>query len=498
MGSPLPRESSSLCPLPSRSHRMAFWGGLAIALALAANHAYYLSVIGNDVVRADYWRFIPLLEAYYQGTLTLEAMLRATNGPFYSLFVPSVILLDGILLDLPLASIHLMAVVCNAIAVAVVLRVVWRELHDRGSTAAILLIPLAIVLASPVLHFLLAYGQASFSVIRVAFYLLVFVTLSRVLGGRAVGWRGSLLWATLMFFSVAVIGGGYMPGLVVSTLFVTGFRVWAPRRDGRDASGAGWWPWVVIWTLVSAGVASLVLLVPRNPSLVSVLHSEERPTALLAFATRLFANSMIGGKTLLENEAVLWTAGSVGAALCLGGLVFSVRRRRTGVPELLSLGLMAYSLATVASISLARVSYGPNAAFGLRYLADTTLWQAGVLILVYRMTAEVRRHDHRGATAKRIAGILVLLSISLVHLGSLHQQWRRAPTVRRHMSAVKAAVLQHESLSDDELGKRLATNRRQFRYAKEGIEILERYRLNVFREGVDSVRPEQDGEGSTN
>lgn len=471
---------------------MAFWGGCVTALALAANHAFYLSVTGNDVIREDYWRFVPLLEAYYQGTLTLEGMLTATNGPFYSLFVPSVFLLDGILLDLPLVSIHLLAVVCNVIAVAIVMRVVWRELDDRGSTAAMLLVPLAIVLASPVLHFLLLYGQASFSIVRVAFYLLVLVTVSRVLDGRAVRWRGFLLWATLMFFSVAVIGGGYMPGLVGSTLFVTGFSAWTLRRNGRDASGAGWWPWVVIWTLVSGGVASLVLLVPRGPSLVSVLPSEERPAAVLTFGTRLFANSIMGGKWRPESEGLLCMVGVVGAVLCLGGLIVLVSRRRTDLPELLSLGLVTYSLATVVSISVARVSYGSNAAYGLRYLGDTTLWQAGILILVYRLTAEVRNQDRKGATAKRIAGILVLISISLIHVGSLHQQWQRAPSVRRQMRAMKAALLQHKSLSDDDLRRRLATNPRLFSYAREGIETLERYRLNVFREGVDSIQTKQD------
>jgi len=462
-------------------------------LALVLHHVLFTLYIDNGVVARDYWRFLHLFDDFHQGQLTVEGMLATTNGPFRSLFVPAVILLDGVGFGLPLTTIHLAALLLAACSAAVVLAFAWRHLSLDGPQV-LALFCLGLVLLTPMHLYLIAYGQASLSIIRVAFYLLVMVLLAHILtvqSSRAM----VVVWVVVFAFAVVVVGGGYMPSLIATV----GLLSLAALRQPRAVSSKRNWmrPLMVFFVAIAAfAVAWFVLVEPEDFSgqiawMLEQGRPLDRPAALSQFFLKVMATSILAGRAVSASAASILLIGGIAALAAIATMVLGlVSFRRAGPVALLAAGMATYSLLVAASISVARLPFGPNASLASRYLADTTLWQAAaallvILFLVNRSTTT----DGLGSSARGTVGAVVLLGILVaVHAGDLYSQWTRAPAVRARAEQMREALRTPDRYSEAELQRRLGLNGFQFLFVENGIAIMKRYRLNIFREAEPAPR----------
>ncbi len=447
----------------------------AVVAALVANQLAFTLYIDNGVVLRDEWRFVHLIGAYREGTLTVGEMLATTNHPIKSLLVPALVLFDGVALDLRLTPLYFGAVLVAGLTVVVFLELVRRRLV-RGPPAAAWPVATAVVLLSPMQVHSISYGIAVVGLLRVGVYLVTLAWLAALCRARRPGLLQVGGWAGLLLFAVAVVGSGFAVALWGAAAVVwAASRRAVPRRPPtrRHLALAG--------VLIAVPLLALPLIVRPDASASLGMASAgiAEPGRSLRFALRMAAATLASGGVARIPEGAVLVVGVVVVAVALLVLWRAVMRSRgTGVDPLAA-GLVVYTLLALAMIALARG--GSGALFVGRYLADTVLWQvATVLAVATPAPARAGPAPRHRPRARLAAAVLVLLAA--VHGVELVRGWTAAPALRREFRRVASDLRHHAEFTDQELRRRLLANARQFSYVEAALPLLEKYRLNVFRD----------------
>jgi hypothetical protein len=465
-----------------------------LLLGLLLNLVVFTFVVDNGVIRNDYWRFVPLIDDYASGEMRFAELVRSTNSPLKSLWVPVLTILDGVLLDLDLVAIHYLGSITLLLSALVVYGEFRRSLADR-KRVALWFVPLALVLLSPKLQHLLIYGQAAFSMIRMCAYLVALVALSRLLSVETARRRDVILVSLCLPIAVVFFGGQYLPGLVVAVLALVGVKALVDREGLRTQRGA----LGVSLGVFAASVAVYALTLidwsqassRENKGVAGFLSAKAEalagPLDYVTFYLTLLGNSLMGG-TLFADQRPPSPLVAVVGLVCLGLIVLALRayfRQEVWRRTLLPAALILYPLAIIALITAARTNFGPGPAQAGRYLADTTLWQVGALWILADARAPL------GAGGAALVGRRITLALSrtlvVVLFASvaldLHLQWSQAGHYREKFQVQRLALLYADEFTTLELSNELRENVRISRsYLDDGLAILRERGWNVFRD----------------
>ena len=412
---------------------------------------------GLDLPLIDQWSFVPLIERFHTGTLTL-ADLWTQHGE-HRLIFPRIIMLGlGGLTGWNIRY-ELGVSVLLAIGIFFVLvRIIGR---DRPPGVKPLpgwwwaLLSLAVFSLSQWENWLWGWQMQ------------VFLNVLCVAGTIAVLTRRPLGWKT-----VAAAG---LVGVAATYSFGNGLLVWpvglalvglAPEVLGRRSALLAFWAvlsGVVIWSYLAD--------FQRNPSTPPLETVFVQPLTYLRYVATYLGSplaSFSGSAWPPRDTGVGAVVGAAGVVVLLLTTRRTLRRPRTEWP-LGSLALAAYAIGSGLVVSLARFSFGTPNAFASRYTTVSTLFWIGTLGVVWavaRGEAPNRRRLWLGA----IAAAATLIAVSSVYSIPIFSA-RRA-----FLLPARAEMTRGE---DVELLKRLHPEVQQVTF---GLVVLRRFRLSVFRD----------------
>ncbi len=129
--------------------------------------------------------------------------------------------------------------------------------------------------------------------------------------------------------------------------------------------------------------------------------------------------------------------------------------------------------------------FGIQCARSTRYLADTPLWQVGAIWILAEMAVLARA---RGPELKRWNRLIplalvtgLMIAVAYRNICDAWEQWTLASRYRRDNSQICWAIVNSDQLADLTLQKKLRANDRIMEYAPRAIEIMKKYKLNVYR-----------------
>ena len=427
------------------------WGLLAVLVARNA----------LDVPLIDQWSFVPQIERFYTGTLTIGD-LWAQHGEHRLMFPKMVMLgLASVTGWNVLYEIALSVVLATAIFV-IVASILRRDLSASGKAPPAwlwLLLSLAVFSLSQWENWLWGW--------QVQIFLNVFF----VSGAIALLARSPLEWKTLL--SAALLG------FAATYSFGNGLLVWpigmalvalAPAVRGRRSV------LLAAWAVLSIGVIGSYLAGFRGGTAPPMETILVRPIAYLRYVTTYL------GSPLASFSGSAWPPRDTGVAALVGTggllLLLLAARRALARPRaewpLGSLGIAAYALASGLVVSVARFNFGTPNALASRYTTVGTLFWIGTIGVVWSAASSGSRSTRR-LWAGAIGAIAVLVTVSSLY---------SIPIFAARRTMLLPARAEMTRGEDAALLMRLHPEIQQVRYA---LPVLRRFHLSVFRD-VETTR----------
>ncbi len=450
--------------------------GLVLLLLLFFNHIGFIEQISNSVVRHDYWRFVHLIELYYQGNLGWDAMATATNGPFKSIIIPGVFLIDGIFFDLELIGVQYVA----ALMLFVSSLLIWffnaRHFIGVGGGMAIVLVPaFLLALLTPYQMYLYTHGQASLSLMRISLYLCSFALVDRFLSSN----KNSpyLLGAMLMFLfsSIVLYGHSAMPSFFATIVIMASLHLLFSYMNSRTWKKEA----IVVVAAISFFFLHYQTMYQKTNMSIDIMILFEEPISVLIFYCKLIGASVLGSLTILLSSKLVAIIGAVCILSMIVVVVIFFHGRIYKITWLPFLFLL-YPLLVSAQITVARFQTMTHPEKAMRYLGDTPVWLAGFILLIVLLTPYLRRQQ-----AERFSYLLIRFGLNasailivLVIAINVRDQWQRVPNLQRNFERYEQSVLAYAN--DRDSIDSVEENKRIKGFVQSSIDILIDRRLNLF------------------
>jgi hypothetical protein len=464
--------------------------GMIVTLAL--QHIIYILYVDNGVVNFDFWRFILSVDNFFSGNFNLREFIVPSNGPLKSLLTPLLVTGDALLFDLNLNSLYIGAVLIKVFSTMPVVWTANRVAKKTGVWAILPVTAIGVVLVSPTLFHLIAYGQATVSIYRVAMYVIIFWIVGESLKTDTSSNTLLIIGIIIAVSSgVLLVGSAYLPGFAGSILITVMVATIGKWRRGEKIRT----PILILVTLTVSLIiywfTMVIALDTARAASWGFSFLKSNPEAGMIFYLRLLATSLIGpGAAKASSLGTQLVVGCV-AMVSMGiGIFFALRRTFLGFSGL-SLCLFLYSAMTMVLMTIARAWLYDKGAFAGRYLSDTPLWQAGILLLMVE-TIGTSLKKRNSTSMKKILMILsVSLIVFIVHFASLLPQWKGAPLVAKNAKHYKEVILHSHELTNKRIVQDLRCWMENPRVVRKGIKTLQRWELNVFNKSNDKVRSEK-------
>lgn len=425
-----------------------------------------------DAPWMDQWAFIPTLEKWYSGTLTLADLWAQHNE--HRIPVARALLL--MLAWVTHWNVLYETAATYLVALATFL-LVLRQLANRAPGLAIAPWPLLIPVLS-LLFFNLSQWQNWF----VGWQLEVFLYLAAAIAGlglvtrafapehltpppsfqRRVSARAALQFCAALF-----------AGLIAMLSFATGLVYWPAGAVALELSPpatrrARWTYrllWYAAWALSLAAYLHGYVKPPSHPGIEAVFAMPGRYTA--------YVLAYLGSPLVAHNVPAAAIAGAIGIALLATLPLLLVRRGLSLRPQALYIAMGVHALLGAALTGIGRLDFGVDQALSSRYITPAMLLWLAVLVLAAAAWPHIPlRPRLRHATAIAATAIIILMLAYNARFGLL--QW----TERRAFRLPARAELVSNGDNLDLLQRlhpdpRLVIERR---------EVLKRYGLSVFHD----------------
>jgi hypothetical protein len=427
----------------------------ALLAALVARNAL-------DVPLIDQWSFVPQIERFYTGTLTV-ADLWAQHGE-HRLIFPRLIMLGlssvtgwNVLYEIALD------VLLATATFFLLARILRRDLAATGKPAPLWL---WFVLS------LAVFSLAQWENWLWGWQMQVFLNVLSATAAIVILRRPPLEWKTL--------AAAALLGFVATYSFGNGLLVWpigmalvalAPEIRGRR------WMHQLAWAGISLAVIASYLAGFRGgtaPPLETILI---RPIAYLRYVTTFL------GSPLASFSGSAWPPRDTGVAAIVGAagvlLLFlaggKALRRPRGEWPLGSLALAAYALASGLVVSVARFTFGTPNALASRYTTISSLFWIGTIGVVWNVAA-IREKPARRLWAGAVGAIATLFIVSSLYSIPIF------PARRAMLLPARAEMGRGEDVA---MLQRLHPEIQQVRYA---LPVLRHFQLSVFRDASEARR----------
>ena len=382
-------------------------GGFALASTLWAAHASY-----SPGAVGDSWYFVPTIRRFMEGGGNLAELFLPFGG--HRLFVPKLFHLgDYLLFDgrnvLPLSVSWLLQ---GSIA-AVLIAAVWRSRGALGSSAARFLVGLTLTLlfsSTQLENFVTAWHVHWF---------LANAAMCLSFGALATSLRAGAPWFIASLSAAGVATLSMANGLLCwPILLLLGGGMGLPRR--RLA-------WIVVASL-AALIAFFVDYPPTANADSSLLMGAPLP--------------MLTWFLLCVGAPLSWSHALAGGILaCVGIAVASfftvtslVRRREIGRIEWILLGVLLFSLGSVAMITAGRAATWPTTWVGPRYQAVVLLFWLNLVAMALLRLRESR--------AMQLAVMAISLGLVVGTLLPAHsKQSREAVALAQQIHSANRAIV---------------------------------------------------------
>jgi hypothetical protein len=449
--------------------------------ALVANAAAYSSAATTEVLRFDQWRFLGILEKHFEGSLAFEdlwapeaAARNMDRNLGYHLFF----IANAEALGLDTTAERWLGLVVNLLIVVLLYRAFERYAGDEVDPKVLswAFLPLALVCFSLGKWWAYAYSLAAFKMHWIILLFLVdFWLLDRILVGRSDRYG---LYLAVLVASLLLFGGGALPAALAAAVVAVAVA-WAvgavPRRRVLWAGGSTLLGGFLVLALYLRGLGAGNDRLMRRLDLLA-----DHPLGTGEFV-------LLGLGRSAGESLVLWDgrlAVMIGAAvLVLHVWCFHLfLRHRMYESTYIPLMLMVYALVYVALTALLRLHAGgdvTNAAVP-RYVVNSSLGLVGCLwILGWRFAAVGGRI--RTATGASYVAVVALTLAAQIHATSY--RWDRIHNVRsRYERALRIVAKDPADLRPEDFR---VLGCRDPEWCLDGLDLLRREQLNVFRAGAD-------------
>jgi hypothetical protein len=474
-------------PERQRQRRIARAGAvacLALALSLAGSHIAFLRTIQNNIVHADWCRFVQLIDDYHQGRLTVTAFLRPCNH--FSILNPAIFIADGLLFQLDLRFYLYAPIVVLLAATYVSYRVFTQQptLPERRHLLPICFVPLVILILSPMFYHTLSNGPACYNLTRTALYLIFFGYLSTTLSSGQLSERRTALLAVLMLSLTFVVGGAAAAAFTAATLVVCVHSYFTAATRHRPQIA-----FLALTALLALGGLIAAQFWLRKSSL-SPSGLPYTPATL-----SLYVLNSLGNPLRLSSVPFLT---QIAGALVLAAYVYGCSiylRRRSPQFSYCPLLLLLHATFFIGLVSIRISRYGSDAGLASRYLPDQVLGLLGVAWILVTQALDTRESNngatslwiHRPLSLLRLtAATCLVLAIIICQAFAMRDAFSHATIVGRHYAALRNRMLESSqapsiSITPSPLAKQMLRESSPPSW-EQAMTVLKHYRLNVFSE----------------
>jgi len=382
-----------------------------LCLAPVAAAALFVRAFSVNVFAADEWDLVPLIAELDAGTLG-PADLFAQHNEHRYLFSGLALLISGRASAYDTTVWMRLSLGCLALAALLLLLALRSSTAGGGRLlpALVIFVPVPYVLFGLRQHENLLWGNQLTFAFVVLSSVLALLCLHYALGGaggrnrvrRCALLAAALGGATVAAFS-AVQGLLVWPaGLLQLLVLAASASPGTERRAGAAVAG--------LWALFGAAVWLLYFRGYEKPeSTPSALYALEHPAEGIGYFLRLLGGSLFW----VDGPALVW-GGALGA-LALAAAALALVRGGLGEGSFLGrnsfwVGLLAFSLFALATITAGRVGFGEERAFASplasRYAAFSALFVVGLYGLLVGLVREGAPGRARRAGGRRPALLL--------------------------------------------------------------------------------------------
>ncbi len=446
---------------------------------------YYVSEYMVDVPFWDQWGYIPLLEKAYEGTVTFNDLWRQQleQRPFF----PRLIVIQLARLSKWKISYELTTNILLSIATFLIItyqiRITNKFIKDRKPCWLIPIISLII--------FSLAQSEGWLWGWAMLFFLSVFAVTSGivVLANFGSKWTGFCSAALLGILGTYSFGNGLLCWPI--GLFILYFINYQDKKNKTLK--------LILWTATSILIiGSYLYTYQTKPQQPSVLFCLSHPFQYLVYVlsylgSPLFSYNLIGAMLLGLFGLIIFV-------FMIHNLIKYQNIKLQVLTPYIAMGFSSIGAALLTGIG--RVRFGPQQALSSRYITVSSLFWVSNIILLYlyinvsrnrlkEKLTSIENDRTNSATASpkefwqlyskqltsqaKLVSIITIVAalISVNSINSITNFKRKYNLLAPARNALMAGK------SDDELLKRLNPKPERI---KNGIEILKKYKLSVFRE----------------
>lgn len=459
-------------PETQRQRRIARAGAVAclvLALCLAGSHIAFLRTIQNNIVHADWCRFVQLVDDYHQGCLTVAGFLKPCNH--LSILNPAIFLADGLLFGLDLRFYLYAPIVLLLVASYVTYRLFTRQsiAPSRKHLVPICFAPLIVLILSPLYHHTLTSGPACYNLTRTALYIIFFGLLSTPLSSGQLTPRKTAFLAVFLLFLTLVVGGAAAVAFGAAIVVVC-VHAYSRNDDQADQFHLGF---LALTALVALSAFVWIQ---------TWLRSDVRPGLLFDYTLTtltLYVLSSLGNPLRVSSlSPFIHVTGAIVLVTYVYGYWACLRQRR---PDYFPLLLLLHSTFFVGLVALRIPRSGSDAGLAWRYLPDQTLGLIGVGWILLRQLLDLRMHDQCGATVRihrslgflRVSAATCFVAVTLVcETIAFRDAIRHTNFIRAHFAALRTRM---QSSSED-----LPLPETRWPSWPQAAKTLRRYQLNVM------------------
>jgi hypothetical protein len=417
-----------------------------------------------DIPFWDQWNFVPLLGKSYEAGITLEDLWGLHNE--HRLLFPRLIMLG--LAHLSRYNIAYELAVNILLAVGILCLLLFqlrRSLKSMGCTSFPWVLPILTLLA-----FSLNQGENWVWGWQIQIFLNVFMVTAGILllAGQKFTWRK--------------FAGAAFCGIIATYSFANGFAFWpigfsalllVSTNRRKKATALTIWGALAVLVTLSYLYRFSSVSASGKPLGYFIKHPIEYGIYILKYL----------GATIINFQEYATLFGLIGLIIFAGAIFFLLRKKRDAFPAMLPFFLLGlYSVACAALTGWGRVGLGTVQAMSYRYVTFSNLIWFSNIVFIFILLREIRT-ERRGLALSRIQisliSLFLFLTVFFVIRTSYRVGFRVLKSYHERLSPVRSELVRGE---ENELLSRLYIDTE---YVKDGIKILKKHNLSVFRKGSD-------------
>lgn len=436
---------------------------------------YYIKVSSANIVFMDQLRILQIIDKYFQGILTFQDVWGSYlehRTPFYHLLVifNAVYFKYNTIFEAHFGSILILFTVLLLYKSYTFSMGRLNKFNDSSeNNKQIIFVSFILVLFSLIQWELITFSLGFYIFLKTVIFVMTFLLLEKMVYIENISPSRLILLGFLTLSGILLFGAGYSPAFFCSVVIVYSMLSLSSYRSTHVFR--------ILTIFVPISILSYIIYMwglQGEASLKSkILYVMLHPVEAFKYISLAASASVVGVEITQHylTNSIMSVAGTLLLILYIY-VIYMYFKCRVFEIAIMPIFLIFYSLITFGLILVARLEGGITYGMSSRYTTETILGLIGIIWILYVVSNLIPK------PVNKIIFLITVFTIVAGHLSSYIVEWKKAPYRKESFNTMRQLAINYNDLKKEDYA--IFQSPEDVTY--KGLQILDKYKLNVFHD----------------